>query len=233
MGYIINIFKQNFKPAYLLFLSFLLSLAISTEANQQCEYIKIMAIGTSLTRYGEWLPALAKKLNKSTNQPVFYINHGFPGKNVKYGLNQLDKLLKTKANIFLIEFSINDSDLFKGVTLSESRDLTAKIIQGIKAKYPNALIILMKMNPVFGLRKLAKPRLQQFYNLYDELSLSNKVDVLDFYNIWQKKTRKDLKMNIPDGIHPTPKAVIEVMVPLFLSRLFNDSCIYPTFRSSS
>ncbi|WP_422446284.1 MULTISPECIES: SGNH/GDSL hydrolase family protein [unclassified Endozoicomonas] len=198
----------------------------SAIANQQSQYIRIAAIGTSLTRYGEWLPTLSEQMYKSYGISISYQNYGFPGKNIKYGLSKLDNILDSKADIYLIEFSVNDADLLKGVTLSESRELTSTFVQNIKIEYPNAKIILMKMNPVFGLRKWMRPRLESFYDLYDDLADDGNVDILDFYSVWQQKSYKKLNLNIPDGVHPTQESTIEVMIPVLLSYLSEEFCFH-------
>ncbi|WP_422136916.1 SGNH/GDSL hydrolase family protein [Endozoicomonas sp. ALD040] len=208
----------------LIFIVLITMISTPTEAYENKNNIEIIAIGTSLTKRGIWLEELSNELSKCLSAPVKHLNFGYPGRNIEYGLSQLDLILKNRADFFLIEFSVNDADLIKGVTFTKSKEQTTTLINNIRTTYPEAKIIMMKMNPALGLKKVMRPRLKSFYDIYDQFATLHNVFVIDFYEKWESILSDELKENIPDGIHPAPTYAARVMVPPLLKLLSNENC---------
>ncbi len=106
----------------------------------------------------------------------------------------------------LIEFAINDAYRPNGISLAESHANIEQMIDRIRARYPNARIILMTMNPVWNGFEAERPDLAGYYSQYATLAHDGKVVFLDNFSDWLTIFRQDperFAAMVPDGVHPT------------------------------
>ena len=160
----------------------------------------ILFFGNSLTAgYGvdpsEAYPALIQDKIDSLGLNYKVINAGVSGETTADGNSRIDWILKQPVDIFVLELGGNDG--LRGIPLSETKKNLQSIIDKVKAKYPNANIILegMQIPPNMGPAYTSK-----FKEIYPELAKENNIGLVPFL---LKGVGGDPKLNQRDGIHPT------------------------------
>ncbi len=76
----------------------------------------IVTFGTSLTARGGWQNALAISLERCIGKPVRVTNLAKNGASSDWGFANTDKVIASKPDVVLIEFSINDAALNRVLT---------------------------------------------------------------------------------------------------------------------
>jgi acyl-CoA thioesterase-1 len=160
----------------------------------------ILFFGNSLTAgYGvdpsEAYPALIQDKIDSLGLNYKVINAGVSGETTADGNSRIDWILKQPIDIFVLELGGNDG--LRGIPLSETKKNLQSIIDKVKAKYPNAKIILegMQIPPNMGPAYTSK-----FKEIYPAVAKENHIDLVPFL---LKGVGGDPKLNQRDGIHPT------------------------------
>ncbi|KQR72671.1 arylesterase [Pedobacter sp. Leaf176] len=160
----------------------------------------ILFFGTSLTAgYGldptEAYPALIQNRIDSLNLPYKVINGGLSGETSAGGKGRIDWLLKQKVDIFVLELGSNDG--LRGVPVAVTTKNLQDIIDRVKAKYPEAKLVMagMQMPPSMGKKYAA-----DFKNMFPELAKKNNMSLIPFL---LEKVGGVPKLNQADGIHPT------------------------------
>ena len=160
----------------------------------------ILFFGNSLTAgYGvdpsEAYPALIQDKIDSLGLNYKVINAGVSGETTADGNSRIDWILKQPIDIFVLELGGNDG--LRGIPLTETKKNLQSIIDKVKAKYPNAKIILegMQIPPNMGPAYTSK-----FKEIYPEVASENHIDLVPFL---LKGVGGDPKLNQRDGIHPT------------------------------
>src|SRR5579863_2781592 len=117
----------------------------------------ILFFGDSLTAgYGlddptdDAYPAVIQHKIDSLKLPYTVINAGVSGETTAGGLGRIDWVLKQKVSVFILELGANDG--LRGIPVEESRMNLHAITDKVKAKYPDAKIILagMQVPPSMG-----------------------------------------------------------------------------------
>ena len=160
----------------------------------------IVFFGNSITAgYGlelsQAFPALIQKKIDSLNLPYKVINAGVSGETSSGGYTRIDWILKQPVDIFVLELGGNDG--LRGIPLTETKKNLQLIIDKVKAKYPQAKIILagMEIPPNMGPAYTA-----EFRSIFPELAKKNNVGLIPFI---LKGVGGEPKLNLEDGIHPT------------------------------
>lgn len=159
----------------------------------------ILIFGNSLTAgYGlepaESYPAQLQNRLDSLNLPYKIINAGVSGETTSGGNSRLDWVLKNPVDIFILELGGNDG--LRGIPATETRKNLQSMIDKVRAKYPEAKIILagMQVPPSMG-----KKYADEFRVIYPELAEKNKVELIPFL---LENVGGEVKLNQKDGIHP-------------------------------
>jgi acyl-CoA thioesterase-1 len=160
----------------------------------------ILFFGNSLTAgYGvdpsEAYPALIQDKIDSLGLNYKVINAGVSGETSADGNSRVDWILKQPVDIFVLELGGNDG--LRGIPLTGTKKNLQSIIDKVKAKYPDAKIILegMQIPPNMGPAYTSK-----FKEIYPALAKENNLDLVPFL---LKGVGGDPKLNQRDGIHPT------------------------------
>jgi acyl-CoA thioesterase I len=160
----------------------------------------ILFFGNSLTAgYGleptEAFPALIQNRLDSLNLPYKVINAGNSGETSAGGNSRVDWVLRQPVDIFVLELGGNDG--LRGIPVAETRKNLQSIIDKVKAKYPEAKIILagMQIPPNMGARYAT-----DFRGLYPELARQNDLTLIPFL---LEGVGGEARLNLRDGIHPT------------------------------
>jgi acyl-CoA thioesterase-1 len=163
----------------------------------------ILFFGNSLTAgYGidpsQAFPALIQNKIDSLKLNYNVINAGVSGETSAGGNGRIDWILRQSIDVFVLELGGNDG--LRGIPLAE----TKKNLQAIKAKYPDAKIILagMQIPPNMG-----QDYTGEFKKIYPELAAKNKISLIPFL---LQGVGGDPKLNQDDGIHPNVQGAIIV-----------------------
>ena len=160
----------------------------------------ILFFGNSLTAgYGldpsEAFPALIQAKIDSLKLPYKAINAGNSGETSSGGKNRIDWLLRQRVDVFVLELGANDG--LRGIPVPETKRNLQAIIDKVKAKYPDAKLVLLGMEipPNMG-GKYA----EEFRVIFRQLATQNNMAFVPFL-LEGVGGRREL--NLPDGIHPT------------------------------
>ncbi|MCF2488757.1 arylesterase [Dyadobacter sp. CY347] len=161
----------------------------------------IVFFGNSLTAgYGlddpsQAFAGLIQKRIDSLGLNYKVINAGVSGETTSGGNSRIDWLLKQPLDIFVLELGGNDG--LRGIPVSETRKNLQAILDKVRAKYPDAKLVLagMQIPPNMG-QKYAS----EFKAVYAEIADKNKITLIPFL---LEGVGGESKLNLPDGIHPT------------------------------
>jgi Lysophospholipase L1 and related esterases len=162
----------------------------------------IVFYGNSLTAgYGvdpsEAYPALVQQIIDSLNLGYKVVNAGLSGETTAGGVGRIDWILRQPVDVFVLELGGNDG--LRGIPISETSKNLQTIIDRVKAKYPQATIILagMQVPPNMG-RKYAT----EFRDVFQQLAQTNNARLIPFL---LEDVGGISDLNQPDGIHPNPE----------------------------
>jgi acyl-CoA thioesterase-1 len=160
----------------------------------------ILMLGDSLTDgYGvtrnQAYPALiTQKLRTAglTNYEV--INAGVSGDTTAGGLRRIGSYLNRKIDVLVLELGINDA--FRGVPLEQMRANLQAIIDRVRAKNPNAQLVIAGMQlPLYG----ADGYVRAFGEMFGELAAKNRAALIPYL---LQGVGGDPSLNLSDRIHP-------------------------------
>jgi acyl-CoA thioesterase-1 len=178
----------------------------------------ILFFGDSLTAgYGlspeEAFPALVEKQLNKDGKANKVVNAGLSGETSAGGLSRIDWILRQPIDIFVLELGGNDG--LRGLPLTETKKNLQAIIDKVKAKNPQAKIVVvgMMVPPNMG-----NDYARQFNSIFPELAKKNKATLMPFL---LEGVAGNEKLNLPDGIHPNIEGhkivatnVAKVLMPL-------------------
>ena len=161
----------------------------------------ILFFGDSLTAgYGlddpaDAFPNQVQHKIDSAKLPYTVINGGLSGETSAGGKGRIDWLLKQPVDVFVIELGANDG--LRGIPIKETTQNLQAIIDRVKAKYPNAKLVMLGMQvpPNMG-----ADYVNGFKNIFPELATKNKMALVPFLLQGVGGVRS---LNQADGIHPT------------------------------
>ncbi|WP_106566876.1 arylesterase [Cecembia rubra] len=160
----------------------------------------ILFYGNSLTAgYGidaeDAFPGLVQHTIDSLDLNYKVINGGLSGDTSASGLTRLDWFLEEEPAIFVLELGANDG--LRGISLSETKSNLKAIIQKVKNKYPETIILLagMQIPPNMG-----PEYINEFEQMYPDISKEENVPLIPFL---LEGVAGNPDLNLPDGIHPT------------------------------
>ncbi|WP_183568247.1 arylesterase [Mucilaginibacter sp. SP1R1] len=161
----------------------------------------IVFFGNSLTAgYGlddpsNSFPGVIKNKIDSLKLPYKVVNAGLSGETTAGGNGRIGWLLKQKIDVFLLELGANDG--LRGIPVDGTSKNLQSIIDKVKAKYPDAKIVLLGMMvpPNMGADYSNK-----FKAVFPALASKNKVSLVPFL---LKDVAGVPALNQADGIHPS------------------------------
>jgi acyl-CoA thioesterase-1 len=161
----------------------------------------IVFFGDSLTAGygvgpGQSFPDLIKQRIDSLHLPYDVINAGVSGETSAGGRNRISWVLRQPIDIFVLELGANDG--LRGIPVDGTTANLQSIIDAVKAKYPNARLILagMQIPPSMGATYAAS-----FRNIFPNLAAKNHLTLIPFL---LQNVGGVARLNQPDGIHPNP-----------------------------
>ncbi|GAA0894191.1 arylesterase [Fulvivirga kasyanovii] len=179
----------------------------------------IIFFGDSITAgYGlskeQAFPALVGNKLQAAKYNYKVINAGLSGETSAGGLNRIDWILKQPVDVFVLELGANDG--LRGLPLDQTRKNLQGIIDKVKAKNPDAEIIIagMMVPPNLG-----KTYTDEFKSIFPDLARKNKATLIPFL---LEGVAGHSNLNLADGIHPNVEGheivaqnVYEVLMDMF------------------
>lgn len=162
---------------------------------------RIVIFGDSLTAgYGledvnDAFPGIIQQKIDSLELNYSIVNSGVSGETTSGGKNRIDWVLNQKPTIFILELGANDG--LRGVPLQQSKENLQAIIDAVKNKYPETIIILagMQIPPNMG-----QEYSTEFKDMFPSLAEKNDVYLIPFL---LENVGGIANLNQKDGIHPT------------------------------
>lgn len=179
----------------------------------------VLVFGTSLSsapRYS-WPDDLAAALETCNKTPTQIIRVTQASANSTWGIGAIESVTRAEPDVVILEFAINDADITDGLSLPQSHDTHAAILDRLDADLPDAQFVLMTTNPVSGLNLLKRYRLGAYFRLYSSLAADYGTGLIHMAPHWAGST-------IPDGVHPQNEDASAVMVPHLLATLTDGRC---------
>lgn len=176
---------------------------------------RIVAIGTSLTASYDWPAVLSVWLGDCLMRPVQLSVVAQAGETSRWGYAQTERVIAAKPDVVILEFIANDADLRHHLGVAESLDLHARTLARIYAALPDARVVLIGTNPVYGLRAAMRPRTQAYLDGYGTLAAHDpRTGFLDTADVWQTYLEQSgRRVVLPDGLHPRLRDIRHVLVP--------------------
>lgn len=170
--------------------------------SEKLEKKVIIFFGNSLTAGyqldpEEAFPACIQKIIDSLDLGYSVVNAGLSGETTASGRNRINWILNQKADIFVLELGANDG--LRGIPLSETRDNLQAMIETVRSKNAETVIILagMQIPPNLGQEYTA-----EFRKIFIDLAAENDITLIPFL---LEGVAGIPELNLEDGIHPTPE----------------------------
>jgi len=159
----------------------------------------VLFFGTSLTAgYGldpqQAFPSLIEQKARSEGVPIKVINAGLSGETTAGALRRIDWVLRTPADVVVIEAGANDA--LRGLSPDAARLNLERLISAVRQKQPRAKIVLIQMEapPNYGIAYT-----RRFRAVYDEVARKEKLPLVPFLLTGVAGIPR---FNQPDGVHP-------------------------------
>ena len=162
---------------------------------------KIVFFGDSLTAgYGledvdDAFPGIIQNKIDALGLDYNIVNSGVSGETTSGGKNRIDWVLNEEPSVFILELGANDG--LRGVPLDQSKANLQTIIDAVKTKYPETIIVLagMQIPPNMG-----QDYTTAFKNIFPDLAKENNLHLVPFL---LEDVGGIPDLNQSDGIHPT------------------------------
>lgn len=196
------------------------SLASSDAAGKDDAEVTLLALGTSLTANYQWPHELARQLSRCLARKVDIEVLAVAGANSSQAAKQFGSRRNRRPDIVLVEFASNDADFLDGTGLDKSRSNHKALLGRIREDVPGAQVVLMTMNPAFGLRGWVRPQLMKYNEMYRGLAAYNDVALVDLTPSWSESlAATGYKVQLPDGLHPTQAAASRIILPTVRNKI--------------
>ncbi|HET9800659.1 MAG TPA: arylesterase [Chthoniobacterales bacterium] len=153
-----------------------------------------LSAGFGLKSSQAWPAVITEKMRDAGLTNFAITNASQTGGTTAGGMQRLPAHLKRKIDIFVLELGINDA--FRGIPVTQIKNSLQSIMDAVKAKNPNARIIIAGMQlPNYT----ADDYVFAFGQLYADLATKNKAVLIPYL---LEGVGGDPNLNQPDHIHP-------------------------------
>jgi len=142
-------------------------------------------------------PALLQKKIDAAGLPYRVVNGGLSGETTAAGLRRIDWMLRERVDVFVLALGGNDG--LRGILPPVTRDNLAGILAKVRAKYPEAKLVVagMQMPPNLGPEYIAAYRA-----VFPAVAKATGATLIPFL---LEGVGGVPELNQRDGIHPTAK----------------------------
>jgi acyl-CoA thioesterase I len=161
---------------------------------------RVLVLGDSLSEgfrlfpRDAWPMLVAEKLRR-IDARFQVINASVSGGTTTGGLRRLPAYLGNKVDIFVLELGINDA--FQGVPIEQIRQNSQSIIDKVKARHPNAAIVVVGMQ--FPIVTNDDDYVTAFGRMFGEVAHQNHAVLVPYL---LQGVSGDPALNLEDRIHP-------------------------------
>lgn len=153
-----------------------------------------LSAGFGLKSSQAWPAVITEKMRDAGLTNFAITNASQTGGTTAGGMQRLPAHLKRKIDIFVLELGINDA--FRGIPVTQIKNNLQSIMDAVKAKNPNARIIIAGMQlPNYT----ADDYVFAFGQLYTDLAAKNNAVLIPYL---LEGVAGDPDLNQPDHIHP-------------------------------
>ena len=159
----------------------------------------VLFFGTSLTaglglEPDQAFPALIEKKAAADGMPITAINAGLSGETTAGAARRIDWVLRTPADLVVIEGGANDA--LRGLSPDAARSNLEQVIVAIRKKQPAAKIVLLQMEapPNYGV-----PYTRSFHAIYPNIAKRESIPLAPFF---LDGVAGIPRYNQADGVHP-------------------------------
>ncbi len=176
--------------------------------------ISLVFLGTSLSDGAQWPLLAAEMIAECSARPAIPIVIAKGGATSNWGLMQIDAVIEARPDVVFLEFMINDADLRRGVSIEESLENHAAMLDRILSEQRAATVVLLRLNRAHGARAILRPRLPAYERQLVSLAVADRVELGDLRENWQAELgRLGRSAAIPDGVHPVDSVAAAVNAP--------------------
>lgn len=159
----------------------------------------VLFIGTSLTAgYGlepdQAFPTLIEHKADSAGIPIHAINAGVSGETSAGALHRIDWVLRSPADVVVIETGANDA--LRALPVAAARANISAILDRVRAAKPHAQIFLVQMEAP---PNLGADYTTSFHDMYADLAGEKRVTLIPFL---LQGVAGNPALNQGDGVHP-------------------------------
>ncbi len=165
--------------------------------------LKTAVFGTSLSARAKWPDDLTTALQDCGLGDTEVRRFAQAGANSSWSIAQVERIGRYNPDLVIVEFAMNDADVFDGLWPGNSRSNLDEIVTSLRQKAPDVAIMLLSTNPVTGWARLKRPFLGRYYADYVAIAVQQDIGLLDGYGRWMQLP--DRAADIPDGVHPVPE----------------------------
>jgi acyl-CoA thioesterase I len=159
----------------------------------------VLFFGTSLTAGlglapDQAFPALIEKKAAAEGMPITAVNAGLSGETTAGAARRIDWVLRTPADIVVVETGANDA--LRGLSPDAARSNLERVIEAIRKKQPKAKIVLLQMEapPNYG-----GPYTRSFHAIYPDIAKKESIALAPFF---LEGVAGIPRYNQGDGVHP-------------------------------
>ena len=139
-------------------------------------------------------PALVQQRLSAKDLPFRLVSSCESGRTTAGGLAAVDWVLRSQPDLFVIAIGANDG--LRGIELAEVEANLRAIIERVRAAGPRILLLGVRIPPNYG------DYAGKFDAIYPALAKEFELEFVPFY---MEGVGGVPEMNLPDGLHPTPK----------------------------
>ena len=159
----------------------------------------VLFFGTSLTAgYGlnpdQAFPAMIEQKARADGLPIKAVNAGLSGETTAGALRRIDWVLRTPADLVVIEAGANDA--LRGLPPSAAKSNLEQLVSAVRQRQPQAKIALIQMEapPNYGVAYTSS-----FRKIYSDVASKEKLPLLPFL---LNGVAGIPRLNQADGVHP-------------------------------
>jgi acyl-CoA thioesterase I len=159
----------------------------------------VLFFGTSLTAgYGlnpdQAFPALIEEKARSEGMAIRSVNAGLSGETTAGAVRRIDWVLRTPADLVVIEAGANDA--LRGLSTTAAKANLEQLIAAVRHRQPTARIALIQMEapPNYGVSYTSS-----FRRIYSDVAAKEGLPLLPFL---LSGVAGIPRLNQPDGVHP-------------------------------
>lgn len=179
-----------------------LALSVALVMSVTAKPVTLVALGDSLTAGYQLpasaaLPAALERRLRASGLDVRIENAGVSGDTASGGLERLDWAVGEGVSGVIVALGAND--MLRGVDPERTQKALDEIIQRLKAKRIDVLLVGMLAAPSLG-----RDYVERFNSIY--LTLAKRYDVV-LYPFLLEGVAQNRQLNLADGIHPNREGV--------------------------